>query len=168
MDRCLLYEWSKTIDGLMSKLIDEQMDKMYKHFKKITGEKKMIKEDVKQVVKFVNAKVEPMKMWGVAKEAAVDAVDTYMEGKEEPMYCGFANISIRPAQGKFVGWLKKQGIGSNGYRGGWRVSYYDIMPENHQYRHCQSLDIKEVACDAFAKVLEEQYGLNVMSESRAD
>ena len=127
----------------MSKLIDEQMDKMYKHFKKITGEKKMIKEDVKQVVKFVNA-------------------------KEEPMYCGFANISIRPAQGKFVGWLKKQGIGSNGYRGGWRVSYYDIMPENHQYRRCQSLDIKEVACDAFAKVLEEQYGLNVMSESRAD
>jgi hypothetical protein len=42
------------------------------------------------------------------------------------------------------------------------------MPENHQYRRCQSLDIKEVACDAFAKVLEEQYGLNVMSESRAD
>ena len=65
-------------------------------------------------------------------------------------------------------WLKKQGIGSNGYRGGWRVSYYDIMPENHQYRHCQSLDIKEVACDAFSKVLEEQYGLNVISESRAD
>ena len=152
----------------MSELIEKQLNKMYKHFKKITGEKKMIKEDVKQVVKFVNAKVEPMKMWGVAKEAAVDAVDTYMEGKEEPMYCGFANISIRPAQGKFVGWLKKQGIGSNGYRGGWRVSYYDIMPENHQYRHCQSLDIKEVACDAFAKVLEEQYGLNVMSESRAD
>jgi hypothetical protein len=59
----------------MSELIEKQLNKMYKHFNKITGEKKMIKEDVKQVVKFVNAKVEPMKMWGVAKEAAVDADD---------------------------------------------------------------------------------------------
>jgi hypothetical protein len=43
-----------------------------------------------------------------------------------------------------------------------------MMPLGHQFRGTQSLDIKEVACDAFAKVLEEQYGLNVMSESRAD
>ena len=25
-----------------------------------------------------------MKMWGIVKEAAIDALDTYMEGKEEP------------------------------------------------------------------------------------
>jgi len=30
------------------------------------------------------------------------------------------------------------------------------------------MDIKEVACDAFAKVLENQYGLTAYSESRAD
>ena len=42
------------------------------------------------------------------------------------------------------------------------------MPMSHQYRSTQSMDIKEVACDAFAKVLEEQFGLNVISESRAD
>ena len=43
------------------------------------------------------------------------------------MYCGFANIQST-AQGKFVGWLKKQGIGSNGYRGGWRVSTTILCP----------------------------------------
>lgn len=153
----------------MSELIEKQLNRMYEHFNKLNKRKNnMIQEDVKQVVKFVNAKVEPMKMWGIAKEAAIDAVDTYMEGKEEPMYCGFANVKIRPARGKFVSWLKKQEIGDVAYNGGWRISYYDIMPKSHQYRGTQSLDIKEVACDAFAKVLEVQYGMNVISESRAD
>ena len=150
---------------------EKWLDTLMNQFNKNTNQKEgntMLKEDVKQVIKFVNAKVEPMQMWGVAREAAIEAVDTFMEGKEEPMYCGFANITIRPAQGKFVGWLKKQGIGDNGYRGGWRVSYYDIMPENHKYRHTQSMTIKEIACDTFAKVLENQYGLDVISESRAD
>jgi len=150
---------------------EKWLDTLMNQFNKNTNQKEgntMLKEDVKQVIKFVNAKVEPMQMWGVAREAAIEAVDTFMEGKEEPMYCGFANITIRPAQGKFVGWLKKQGIGDNGYRGGWRVSYYDIMPQTHKYRHTQSMTIKEIACDAFAKVLENQYGLTVYSESRAD
>jgi len=150
---------------------EKYLNKIMNQFNKHTNQKEgntMLKEDVKQVIKFVNAKVEPMQMWGVAREAAIEAVDTFMEGKEEPMYCGFANITIRPAQGKFVGWLKKQGIGDNGYRGGWRVSYYDIMPQTHKYRHTQSMTIKEIACDAFAKVLENQYGLTVYSESRAD
>jgi len=149
---------------------EKYLNKIMNQFNKHTNQKEntMLKEDTKQVLKFVNAKVDPMQMWGIAREAAVDAVDTFMKGKEEPMYCGFANITIRPAQGKFVGWLKKQGIGDNGYRGGWRVSYYDIMPQTHKYRHTQSMTIKEIACDAFAKVLENQYGLTVYSESRAD
>ena len=86
---------------------EKWLDTLMNQFNKNTNQKEgnqMLKEDVKQVVKFVNAKVDPMQMWGIAREAAVDAVDTYMEGKEEPMYCGFANITIRPAQGKFVGW----------------------------------------------------------------
>jgi len=32
----------------------------------------------------------------------------------------------------------------------------------------QSMSIKEIGCDAFAKVLEEQFGLDCISESRAD
>ena len=150
----------------MSELIEKQLNKMYKHFEKITGEKKMITEDVKQVVKFVNAKVEPSKIWYNATTVAVKAVDDYMKDKEEAMYCGFANVSIHPARGKLVSWFKKFGIGSSGSRG-YRISYYDIMPKDHQYRHTQSMDIKEVACDAFANELKK-YGLTVYSESRAD
>lgn len=153
----------------MSELIEKQLNKMYEHFEKLNKRKNnMIQEDVKQVVKFVNAKVDPTYIWHTAKDAAVEAVNEYMKDKEEPMYCGFANVKIRPARGKFVSWLKRQEIGDNAYNGGWRISYYDMMPMGHEYRGTQSLDIKEVACDAFAKVLEEQFGLNVISESRAD
>jgi hypothetical protein len=106
-------------------------------------------------------------MWYNATTYAVKAVDDYMADKEEAMYCGFANVSIHPARGKLVSWFKKFGIGSSGYRGGYRISYYDIMPKDHQYRHTQSMDIKEVACDAFRDALRN-YGLTVYSESRAD
>ena len=94
-------------------------------------------------------------------------VDKFMEGREEPMYCGFANVSIHPAKGRFVNILKKAGIGDKGYRGGYRISYYDIMPQDHRWRHCQSLDIKEIACEAFRDELRK-YGLTVYAESRAD
>jgi len=83
------------------------------------------------------------------------------------MYCGFANVSIHPARGKFVNFMKKAGVGDNGYRGGYRISYYDIMPQDHRWRHTQSMSIKEIACDAFANELEK-YGMRVYSESRAD
>ena len=125
-------------------------------------------EENKDLLKFNAEGIEPADMFLNARNKAVEAVDKFMEGREEPMYCGFANVKIRPARGKFVSFLKKQEIGDNAYNGGWRISYYDIMPMSHQYRSTQSMDIKEVACDAFAKVLEEQFGLNVISESRAD
>jgi hypothetical protein len=102
-----------------------------------------------------------------ARNKAVEAVDKFMEGREEPMYCGFANVSIHPAKGRFVNILKKAGIGDKGYRGGYRISFYDIMPQDHRWRHCQSLDIKEIACEAFRDELRK-YGLTVYAESRAD
>ena len=55
----------------------------------------MLNEDVKKVVKFVNAKVDPNEIWHDAQDAAVQAVDEYMKDKEEPTYCGFANVKIR-------------------------------------------------------------------------
>ena len=121
----------------------------------------------KQVVKFMNHKVDPTYIWHTAKDAAIKAVDEYMKDKEEPMYCGFANVKIRPAKGKFVNFLKLQGIGDVAYKGGWRISYYDIMPQDHRYRTTQSLDIKEVATEAFRDELKK-YGLTVYAESRAD
>jgi hypothetical protein len=41
------------------------------------------------------------------------------------------------------------------------------MPQDHQYSHTQSLDIKEVATEAFRDELKK-YGLTVYAESRAD
>ena len=102
-----------------------------------------------------------------ARNKAVEAVDKFMEGREEPMYCGFANVSIHPAKGRFVNILKKAGIGDKGYRGGYRISYYDIMPQDHPYRHTQSMSIREEACEAFRDELRK-YGLTVYAESRAD
>ena len=90
-----------------------------------------------------------------------------MKDKEEPMYCGFANVKVRPAKGKFVNFLKTQGIGDIAYKGGWRISYYDIMPKSHPWRCTQSMSIKEIGCDAFASTLES-FGLDCISESRAD
>ena len=121
----------------------------------------------KQIVKFMNSKVDPTHIWHTAKDAAVKAVDEYMKDKEEPMYCGFANVKIRPAKGKFVTWLKKQEIGDIAYKGGWRISYYDVMPQDHEYRHTQSMSIQEEACEAFRDELRK-YGLTVYAESRAD
>ena len=150
MDWCVLYGRSK------------------KNISLINIERATMQTQEKQIVKFMNHKVDPTYIWHTAKDAAVKAVDEYMKDKEEPMYCGFANVKIRPAKGKFVNFLKQQGIGDIAYKGGWRISYYDIMPKSHPWRMTQSMSIKEIGCDAFAKVLEEQFGLDCISESRAD
>ena len=102
-----------------------------------------------------------------AKLACLTAVEEYTAKHGEPMYCGFANVSIHPARGRFVSFMKKADIGSNGYKGGWRISYYDIMPKDHEYRGTQSMDIKEEGCNAFADALEK-YGIDAYMESRAD
>ena len=124
-------------------------------------------EDNLELLKFNAEGVEPSKMWYNATTHAVKAVDDYMADKEEPMYCGFANVSIHPARGKFVAFMKKAGIGDNGFRGGYRISYYDIIPQDHKYARTQSLDIKEIATEAFRDELRK-YGLTVYAESRAD
>jgi len=124
-------------------------------------------EENKDLLKFNAEGIQPADMFINARNKAVEAVDKFMEGREEPMYCGFANVSIHPAKGRFVNILKKSGIGDKGFRGGYRISYYDIMPQDHRWRHCQSLDIKEIACEAFRDELRK-YGLTVYAESRAD
>ena len=124
-------------------------------------------EENKDLLKFNAEGIHPADMFANAKKKAVEAVDKFVAEHGEPMYCGFANVSIHPAKGRFVNILKKAGIGDKGYRGGYRISYYDIMPQDHRWRHCQSLDIKEIACEAFRDELRK-YGLTVYAESRAD
>ena len=124
-------------------------------------------ENNQDLLKFNAEGIHPADMFLNARKVAIKAVDDYMKDKEEPMYCGFANISIHPARGRFVSFMKKADVGSNGYGGGWRISYYDIMPKDHQYSHTQSMSIKEEACEAFRDELRK-YGLTVYAESRAD
>ena len=127
----------------------------------------MIKEDTKTLLKFNAEGIHPGEMFFNARQEAEKAVDAYVEKYGEPMYCGFANVSIHPAQGRFVRYMKQMKIGDNGYRGGWRISYYDIMPKDHPYSHTQSMSIREEACEAFRDELRK-YGLTVYAESRAD
>ena len=124
-------------------------------------------EENKDLLKFNAEGIKPADMFLNARKVAVKAVDDYMKDKEEPLYCGFASVSIHPARGKFVKFMKDAGVGDNGYRGGYRISYYDIMPQDHRYRHTQSLDIKEVATEAFRDELRK-YGMTVYADSRAD
>lgn len=122
--------------------------------------------DNKELLKFNAHGVEPGEMFAEACEKAREAATQFVEKHGEPMYCGFASATIFPARGKLVSWLKKEGIGSNGYRGGWRISSYDIM-RGHSHCSTQSLDIKETACGAFCDVLKK-YGVEAYSEGRAD
>ena len=124
-------------------------------------------EENKDLLKFNAEGIEPADMFLNARNKAVEAVDAFTAKHGEPMYCGFANVSIFPARGRFVSIMKKAGIGDNGYRSGYRISYYDIMPRDHKYAHTQSMSIKEEACEAFRDELKK-YGLTVYAESRAD
>jgi len=120
----------------------------------------------KELLKFNAHGVDPKEMFLEACEKAREAATQFVEKHGEPMYCGFASATIFPARGKLVSWLKSEGIGSNGYRGGWRISSYDVM-RGHKFCSTQSLDIKETATDAFCDVLKK-YGIEAYSEGRAD
>lgn len=120
----------------------------------------------KALLKFNAHGVAPKDMFAEACGKAREVATEYVTKHGEPMYCGFASATIYPARGSLVKWLKENGIGSNGYRGGWRISSYDILA-GHPYCSTQSLDIKETACDAFCDVLEK-YGIEAYAEGRAD
>jgi len=73
--------------------------------------------------------------------------------------CGFAWVKIRPARGEFVKWCKANNIGRpDDYAGGYLIS----MRQGNQ-----SMQRKEAAGDAFAKVLQS-YGINAYMQSRID
>jgi hypothetical protein len=122
--------------------------------------------DNQDFLKFNAHGVEPKAMFAEACDKARAVATEYVKKHGEPMFCGFASATIYPARGRLVSWLKDNKIGSNGYRGGWRISSYDIM-KGHSHCSTQSLDIKETACDAFCDVLKK-YGIEAYSEGRAD
>jgi hypothetical protein len=99
-------------------------------------------------------------MVGTAKSLFDNSIDD-----SKPVYrvnsgvCGFAWVSIRPARGKLVNWLKKNGIGrKNNYEGGYQISVFEFG---------QSMEQKEAYARAFAKVLREN-GIDAYAGSRMD
>jgi len=72
--------------------------------------------------------------------------------------CGFAWVTIRPARGKFVSYLKSKGLGNVGYYGGYQMSSRMMT---------QSMAVNEAYCEAFANVLR-CFGVKAHSESRID
>ena len=100
--------------------------------------------------------------------AAHDAVRVFVNEHGEPLYCGFGNVRIKPARGKFVKYLKSIGVGGtqDWSGGGYRISYYDIM-RGQPFGHTQSMDLKEIGCQAFADVLRD-YSIKAFMESRPD
>lgn len=104
--------------------------------------------------------------------AAQAAIDAAFAGKPEPMFAGFAWVVIKPARGPFVKFLKENDIGSTrDYGGGgyeiWSSKFITRWPEVDGPKYTQSMDIKEVAAYAYAKVLRDN-GINAWAGSRAD
>ena len=85
-----------------------------------------------------------------------------LPGAQDGYPCGFAWVTIKPARGPFVKYLKDNGIGRLGVYGGWEVSSYDVCGW-----HGQNMDVKEDACRAFAEVLRDN-GITARVESRMD
>lgn len=92
----------------------------------------------------------PMVVVNANTEQVVDVVDDGL--------CGFAWVTIRPARGAFVNYLKAREWGSPGYNGGW-----EIWVSNFN----QSMTRKEAYARAFASVLQN-YGINATAGSRLD
>lgn len=79
--------------------------------------------------------------------------------------CGFAWVRIKPAKGKFVKFLKDNGIGRrDDYAGGWYIQSSKCLNFTD---YSQSMARKESACAAFANVLTD-HGINAWMESRMD
>ena len=78
--------------------------------------------------------------------------------------CGFANVTVRPARGKFVTHCKKYGIGRKSYYGGWQVASWEFAAST---RYNQSMQVAEAAASAACAVLRS-HGLTAYVESRMD
>ena len=105
----------------------------------------------------------PEKLWNKCLEAAKEAAD-----KSKPdMFCGFAHVNIKPARGPFVSYLKSIGKGDSGWPSGYDISFYSLLPENHEHHCTQSMTVRENVCLAVVEVLRNN-GVNARMRSRAD
>ena len=111
-----------------------------------------------------------------AKDAAVKAQQDFLAkwnaqtgGNEygEPMYCGFAWVTVYPEHkgNTKLGKGERRVLESMGFKKDWTGKSYQLW--NAGGYNGQSMDVKEAACDAYASVLNS-YGVKAHACSRAD
>lgn len=97
-------------------------------------------------------------IWKEANEAGLKAVKDYTD-KYPHSLCGFAWITIRPARGKFVTYLKSVNAGHTGVYGGYEVSLRGT--------NTQCIEAKIAGTRAMADVLKS-HGINLSVADRLD
>ena len=114
--------------------------------------------------------MQPNTLYNLAHEAGMEALEnatpremvvTDSNGKVYRCaggVCGFADVRIKPARGKFVSFLKKNDIGYTSYLGGYTIPCHEGD---------QSLELKEAYVRAFAKVLKDS-GITAYTTSNMD
>ena len=95
-----------------------------------------------------------------AKQAAYTATQAHLAEHGQNDACGFAWVTIHPARGTLVSYLKKEGIGRKAYQGGWQIW-------NPSDSHTQAITAKEKGARAYADVLTAA-GVKVYAGSRVD
>ena len=101
-----------------------------------------------------------------ASMAASAAVKNYLETYGEAGFnCGFSSVTINPARGTFVKYLKSISIGRKGYPKGYTV--HSPGSSVALFGLIQDMSAKEAGSRAFAEVLRK-YGIECSVNSRLD
>ena len=112
--------------------------------------------------------LEPSEIHALALKASEDAAavrnSLLPPEQERGLDCGFAWVVIKPARGKFVSYLKKQGIGSTRSYGG---GGYEIWYSSLHKQATQSVSVHYAAATAYSEVLNK-HGINSYPGSRLD
>tara|TARA_Y100001951_G_scaffold45545_1_gene35947 strand:- start:74 stop:412 length:339 start_codon:yes stop_codon:yes gene_type:complete len=95
----------------------------------------------------------PEKIYSDLKDVAHDTATEFQKKYGEPMYCGFADVLIKPARGNFIKFLKENDLGYSHYKGGYKISWHKII-EGHKASGSQSMDLKEHVMQAVADRLK--------------
>ena len=103
---------------------------------------------------------------GLAAGASVNPNPMVVEDKQSGAQwfvsegvCGFAWITVHPANCPFSNWLKKNRLGKTSYSGGVTIWISDFN---------QSMARKEQCAFAMAKMFKEKLGVNCYANSRMD
>lgn len=94
------------------------------------------------------------------KSAAFHTIEYIQKHGEHPFNCGFAWVTIKPARGPMVAYLKSIGKGSRAHDGGFQV----WNPSGHP---TQDMSAKYEGACAFAAILQK-HGIRAYAGSRLD